>query len=58
MLALIVAIATLQLFHEPPVTASASVVVYPLQISVTPVMLAGIGLTVIVVVMRHPVARL
>ena len=51
----IVATAMLLLLHVPPIVASLSVVVLPTQTAVTPVIAAGSGLTVIIVVVRQPV---
>lgn len=53
----IVATAVFELTHVPPVDASLSVPLAPVQISVGPVMAAGSGFTVTFVVTEHPVAR-
>lgn len=44
------------LAHVPPVVASLSVVVFPIQTLVMPVMAGGGGVTVAIVVIEQPVA--
>lgn len=50
-----VAMLVLPLVHVPPLTRSLSVVVEPIHVLVTPLMATGALLTVIVVVVMHPV---
>ena len=47
----------LLLLHVPPVVASLRVVDEPRQTLVVPVIVAGNGLTVIAVVVKHPVGN-
>src|SRR5665647_2384158 len=52
-----VATAGVALLHVPPAVASANVVVKPTHTFVVPVITAGKGLTVTVVVTKHPVGK-
>ena len=53
----IVAMPVLPLLHVPPVVALARVDVVPAHIAVAPVIAAGSGFTVIIVVVIQPVGR-
>jgi hypothetical protein len=55
--AVMVATAGVALLHVPPAVTLLKVVVEPMQTLVVPVMAAGSGLTVTVVVTAHPVPK-
>ena len=52
-----VAMVVLLLIQEPPAVVSPSVVVAPVQTQVVPVIAAGSGLTVMVIVVLQPVGN-